>query len=1039
MKYCLRLLSAAALATLPLVSNATVFFNDTFSNGSTLNQPPVAATINSASYQTAIGTTNNVTIPSISADKLTIVFPNAGSVLGETFARFTPTPITLVEVGDYIDLTVVFVNTSNILSEVVATTLNNNASLNIGLFNSYGVNPNQGQFQLANTASQPNLTGGTEDWQGYFSRIFRSGNSTTLVRSNQTPAATSQNQDLLFTGASGSQAFNNPAAIAFGGNTASNVLLPQGSTNTLLFRVTLSALGTHTISNALFAGEGTGGTVLFSQQKTTTAATFVTTSFDGLAIGWRNSMVSPASQGSAMTIQSILVTGQSTVDITPPEIVTEPVSIVVPAGAAGPFTVVAQGGGSLNYQWKRYGTNLINGGNISGATSATLVISPVSAADVAAGANGYFVTVSDAGGSTNSITNSLTLGTAKNLVWSGSGNVWDLNNSANWLNGVTPATFNYGDAVTFDDTGAGNPVVTLDGNFLSASKWLVTGNTAYAFGGSGRLAGNGSLVLNSAAGGSIQLNVANTHTGGTIVSNDNPALNIYIQQYQVFGSGPVILAKSGLMEIVPAGSATLGINGNVAINDDFTIQYDGSGAFATVFLGNLSGTAGKTLTLNPVSLTTTNRIRVYGTATTCDANLIINGPVTSYAAVDGTTFAPYHGSGSQTYNGVISGNGGIIQRAGGTTVLSAQNTYAGGTIPTTGTIGFGADSTPTSGPVTSGPLGTGALIIAPELGSANGSGTVLAWGGARTIANPLQYPSATNNQTLIIGGSNALTFSGPFTLNGNDGTGTQTNRIIQVNNTNTLTTISGVISGLGFTLTKTGPGTLALTGNNTYDGLTAISNGTLRVNGTLAGPTLVTANSTLEGTGTIGGATTILAGGIISPGNSIGTLTINNNLSIAGNLRMEINRSGSSADRVNVSGTLANTGTGTVTVTNLGAALQAGDTFALFNKAVTGGNTLTITGGGSSVSWTNKLAVDGTIAVLSVIPTTPTNITYSVSGNSLTLNWPANYQGWLLQSNSVGLTSSSSWFTVPNSGNASQFVVPIDPAKPSVFYRLTLP
>jgi len=220
---------------------------------------------------------------------------------------------------------------------------------------------------------------------------------------------------------------------------------------------------------------------------------------------------------------------------------------------------------------------------------------------------------------------------------------------------------------------------------------------------------------------------------------------LFLQNYNGLGSGPVTLAKAGgTMEIVPTGSASLGINGTVNVQDDFNIQFDGNGAFATVFLGNLSGTAGKTLTLTPQTLASTNRIRVYVANMTYDANLALVGAVTPLAAYEGTVLAPYQPNGSQTYNGVISGNGGIIQRGNGTTVLNGQNTYTGGTIPTAGTIGFGANSTPTSGTVTSGPIGTGALLIAPELPNATGSGTVLAFGGARTIANPIQYPSATN-------------------------------------------------------------------------------------------------------------------------------------------------------------------------------------------------------------------------------------------------------------------------------------------------------
>jgi hypothetical protein len=114
-----------------------------------------------------------------------------------------------------------------------------------------------------------------------------------------------------------------------------------------------------------------------------------------------------------------------------------------------------------------------------------------------------------------------------------------------------------------------------------------------------------------------------------------------------------------------------------------------------------------------------------------------------------------------------------------------------------------------------------------------------------------------------------------------------------------------------------------------------------------------------------------------------------------------------------------------------------GDTFTLFNKALANGNAMSVIGG--QVVWTNKLAINGTISVAAPVATTPTNISYSLSGNSLTLSWPGNYIGWSLQSNIVGVASSTNWFTVPNSSTATQFVITINPARRNVFYRLVAP
>jgi len=79
-----------------------------------------------------------------------------------------------------------------------------------------------------------------------------------------------------------------------------------------------------------------------------------------------------------------------------------------------------------------------------------------------------------------------------------------------------------------------------------------------------------------------------------------------------------------------------------------------------------------------------------------------------------------------------------------------------------------------------------------------------------------------------------------------------------------------------------------------------------------------------------------------------------------------------------------------------------------------------------------------TLVVGSGVNTTPTNIVTSVSGNQLTLAWPADHTGWTLQSqtNTLNAGLGSNWTTVSGSTTTNQMTFTIDPANPAVFYRL---
>jgi hypothetical protein len=65
-------------------------------------------------------------------------------------------------------------------------------------------------------------------------------------------------------------------------------------------------------------------------------------------------------------------------------------------------------------------------------------------------------------------------------------------------------------------------------------------------------------------------------------------------------------------------------------------------------------------------------------------------------------------------------------------------------------------------------------------------------------------------------------------------------------------------------------------------------------------------------------------------------------------------------------------------------------------------------------------------------------IAVSANSSPLTLSWPTNDIGWLLESNSMGLTSTN-WYPVPGSANTNRLQFVLQPGQSNVFYRLSLP
>ncbi|QDY71398.1 autotransporter domain-containing protein [Qingshengfaniella alkalisoli] len=255
--------------------------------------------------------------------------------------------------------------------------------------------------------------------------------------------------------------------------------------------------------------------------------------------------------------------------------------------------------------------------------------------------------------------------------------------------------------------------------------------------------------------------------------------------------------------------------------------------------------------------------------------------------------------------GTIDGAGDLHKQGDGTLVLTGTNDYEGDTLVNAGTL---------VGNVAAirGNIGNGATLVFDQIDDAAFAGDIgglggtygkmiKSGGGELTLAG-----TSTLDWTIADGGlvSAADRFAGNVEIGG-DGAFT----FDQENDAG----YASILSGAG-DVTKNGDGVLLLSGDSSgFTGTTTITGGALLMddadgNGMLGGSLDVLNGGTLGGSGTVGSGpgslVTVASGGTLSPGTSIGTLTVDGDLVFAAgaHFAVEVNPNGAESDLVDVTG-----------------------------------------------------------------------------------------------------------------------------------------
>ena len=401
------------------------------------------------------------------------------------------------------------------------------------------------------------------------------------------------------------------------------------------------------------------------------------------------------------------------------------------------------------------------------------------------------------------------------------------------------------------------------------------------------ISGAGSVLLDGPDATNTSINGTNTYSGGTTISSGV----ININNSSPFGTGLVTMTGGGLR----ANSGTPHLNNNFRMSGVIGCCY------ATYIFGTVTLAGNTTITPSGQS----GGVWV-GTVDTAGYALTFadTGPNSSYDGNTGAWVNPFY------IDGGIIGSGSLTQNSSGTLAVSNNNTYTGGTyinagrlaggnFGPSGTISFGggtlyysnaplADFSSRFSSAGGQPwkINTGGVNVT-YAGNLTGAGSSLIKSGAGTLtltgANTYDGGTTINGGTLALGSAGALASSGTIAFGGGTlqyGASNTTDyssrfssagsQLWSIDTNGQNVSFASALAGAGSSLTKSGSGTLTLSGANTYTGATTISAGALQAGSTTAlgvnSAVTVASGATLDLNGYSLAAGSLAGAGLITDG-----------------------------------------------------------------------------------------------------------------------------------------------------------------------------